>query len=318
MKNAEKIDHFIKYELQKNNLDNVSRTLAYQQFYNHVPEIKWAYLANMVSRNAGWSMSDLLHDAMVQLLDDEWRRRLFTTYERANWLIFSDAYPQLLIYKLSHEANSGLFDHLKRWNVSKWMINEWWIFWSEKDEERLLKALIINEQNTIEKPVLKAPFFKKKVFGQFLYKVQDFNHNNIVVFPSSEGELYGAASSHFTKVVKRVEIGYKLSWILFESNAKESIYSYYKNSTYVGCRSIDIPIHMFQNDHSLPLRSVFPIIYHHDEVREDWSLKHYHQSNILLSKKVHPPKNNHLTKWFERKRKHLFMIGKFASFFDKK
>ena len=41
------------------NKNNVTRTKAYLEFYNRHPEIHWAFLGHMVSRNGGWNMTDL-------------------------------------------------------------------------------------------------------------------------------------------------------------------------------------------------------------------------------------------------------------------
>ncbi|GAA3327359.1 hypothetical protein GCM10020331_066980 [Ectobacillus funiculus] len=41
------------------NRDNISRTHAYKEYYLRNCEIRWSFLASMVSRNAGWNMTDL-------------------------------------------------------------------------------------------------------------------------------------------------------------------------------------------------------------------------------------------------------------------
>lgn len=49
----------IKKEIEIANMDNISRTQSYQDYYVRNSEIRWAFLASMVSRNAGWNMTDL-------------------------------------------------------------------------------------------------------------------------------------------------------------------------------------------------------------------------------------------------------------------
>ncbi len=49
----------IERQTKAKNADNISRTNAYKSFYDRHPEIKWSLLASFVSRNAGWSMTDL-------------------------------------------------------------------------------------------------------------------------------------------------------------------------------------------------------------------------------------------------------------------
>lgn len=66
----------------------------------------------MVSRNAGWNMCELEGKWFPQALEPETRKQLFLTYERANWLIFQDAYPQLLLYDYSTKLNTPMFHSL--------------------------------------------------------------------------------------------------------------------------------------------------------------------------------------------------------------
>ena len=49
----------IKMQTEQLNKNNVTRTRAYYQFYVQYPEIHWALLGHMVSRNGGWNMTDL-------------------------------------------------------------------------------------------------------------------------------------------------------------------------------------------------------------------------------------------------------------------
>ncbi len=49
----------MKREIEIANMDNISRTECYQEYYVRNSEIRWAFLASMVSRNAGWNMTDL-------------------------------------------------------------------------------------------------------------------------------------------------------------------------------------------------------------------------------------------------------------------
>lgn len=46
-------------------------------------------------------MTDLEGEYYSNLLSQTVKRRLFHLYEKANWLIFLDAFPQLLLYEES-------------------------------------------------------------------------------------------------------------------------------------------------------------------------------------------------------------------------
>lgn len=70
------------------NKNNVTRTEAYFQFYTNYPEIHWAFLGHMVSRNGGWNMTDLKGDLLTKLLTPDEQLAFFSFLERGNWLIF--------------------------------------------------------------------------------------------------------------------------------------------------------------------------------------------------------------------------------------
>lgn len=71
--------HYITNKTSVHNRDNITRTNAYFTFYRKFPEIKWAFLASMVSRNAGWNMTDLCMTPFRYLLGKRERERLFMT-----------------------------------------------------------------------------------------------------------------------------------------------------------------------------------------------------------------------------------------------
>lgn len=96
----------IERQTKSKNADNISRTNAYKAFYDRHPEIKWSLLASFVSRNAGWSMTDLKGSLFQLGLRERQQKWFFLAYERANWLIFSDAYPQLLLYHWSKKSGN--------------------------------------------------------------------------------------------------------------------------------------------------------------------------------------------------------------------
>lgn len=268
----EQIDHlyYITKLTQRYNLDNISRTKAYQNFYKHFPEIKWAFVASMVSRNAGWNMTDLYLPPFQKMLSAKERNRLFMTYERANWLIFSDAYPQLLIYELSTYVNKPMFHFLKKFNVSEFMIKEWQRFWFYNDKNRLLKALIINEQNVIHQPVINHSYFKYHVFFRLPYLLQDFLFVNAVIFPTRTGTIYGQYVHDFTNVTKRITLGKQIASIIFHPKVYEKIYDFAMTTEHTGSR-LDYESYLPLSLPSSPmLRTVYPLVSHKDIIRNDW------------------------------------------------
>lgn len=87
------------------NADNISRTNAYKAFYDRHPEIKWSLLASFVSRNAGWSMTDLKGSLFQLGLRERQQEWFFLAYERANWLYFR--MPIRSFYYTNGQKESG-------------------------------------------------------------------------------------------------------------------------------------------------------------------------------------------------------------------
>ncbi|MGD6831566.1 DUF2515 family protein [Sutcliffiella halmapala] len=296
----------IKKNTAKHNLDNISRTKAYASFYERNKSIKWAFLASMVSRNAGWNMTDLEGRWFTLALDWQQRFPLFYTYELANWMIFQDAFPQLLIYELSSYYNKSYFHLLKEFRVSCFMEYEWLKFWEEGDEERLITSLIINEQNLIQKPVLQSRTLKKKVFKTMVYSFQDLGHFSCVVFPTLEGKLYGYSVHGFQKLTNRIDLGKRLAALLFSPEHYESFHQFSVHTEHTGSRR---DYEQYINNRLLRetpiLRSVYPVINHEKLLQEDWVFKGARKLGNWREPVQRNPKQEELTKWFIHKQHQL-------------
>ncbi|MCM3163062.1 DUF2515 domain-containing protein [Metabacillus litoralis] len=291
------------------NIDNISRTKAYEEFYFKHPEIKWSFLASMVSRNAGWSMTDLQGRWFRKALNQEKRSLLFMTYERANWTIFYDAFPQLLIYQLSKKINKPLFHLLSHFQVSKFMEKEWWLFWEERQKDRLMTALIINEQNVIHHPVIMNETYRRLVFKSASYKFQDLFHFSTVIFPTLHGKLFGFSVYNFEKLTNRIELGKRLGWLLFDSGMYQHFVNFARTVPHTGSRYDYEKYFADKRKRETPLlRTAYPIIPHTlDGFRKDW----FHGQNTKhLFKRRKIPKNYEITDWFKHKQDqlHLFTV----------
>lgn len=165
------------------NRSNVTRTSAYLEMYEAYPELHWAFLAHMVSRNGGWNMSDLKGGLMSDLMDPAFKEQLYQFLERCNALIFQDAYPQLLLYKHSLERGTPLFHLLPEFHVSRFMSPFWEQFWEDRVSPLLTVALIINEQNYIECRVAQHPFYRKHVLNHPSFRLHEHARLNQIVFP---------------------------------------------------------------------------------------------------------------------------------------
>ncbi|WP_322741821.1 DUF2515 family protein [Fictibacillus phosphorivorans] len=300
----EEIIQHIEKLTNSQNRDNISRTVSYATFYKHNPEIRWAKLASLVSRNAGYSMCDLKGDWLPRLLSRDTRKHLFLTYEKANWLIFQDAYPQLLVYEYSKKQGKPHFDLLKYFGVSTFMVTEWERFWHQKDLKRICTSLIINEQHVIEKPVIKDGFYKKRIFSKVPFLLQDYMHFSTVLFPVESGEVIGISVHGFKKTKNRIETGKKLYTILFESEWSEGIIAFADKVTHTGSRhDFETYIYPGKKRETPFLRIAFPIIEHHKANTRDW-----YQRRMNTEKFYEPVKPLHgivLTDWYKQKQRQL-------------
>ncbi|MEK4199003.1 MULTISPECIES: DUF2515 family protein [Cytobacillus] len=231
----------IKQQTTACNLNNVTRTNAYFKFYLKFPQVHWALLAHFVSRNAGWNMTDLKGDLLSKILSETEQHAFFQFMERANWLIFQDAYPQLLLYEESVRQGKPFFHLLSHLGVSSFMQAIWSFFWQQKQSQILTHALIINEQNYIEKRVIQNPIFKEEVTSTLEFKLQDVFAFNYILFPYQThgiSQLKGLVVHLFTKLNQRIEIGFKLYSLLYENPSQlRSFVKWANQHPHTGSRS---------------------------------------------------------------------------------
>ncbi|MCW3795581.1 DUF2515 domain-containing protein [Paenibacillus sp. LS1] len=206
----------IKTLTQEHNRSNITRTAAYLECYEQYPELHWALLAHMVSRNGGYHMTDLQSDLMHNLQNPSDREHMYRLLERCNALIFQDAYPQLLLYMNSRRIGRSCFHLLSHFHVSAFMTPFWERFWLERCSSLLSVALIINEQNYIESRVMQHPYFQKKVLSKPAFHLHNLSGLNHIVFPlGKEAGLAGRVIEHFGKLDERILFGKGLYALLF-------------------------------------------------------------------------------------------------------
>ncbi|MFD2371436.1 DUF2515 family protein [Brevibacillus sp. GCM10020057] len=203
------------------NRNNVTRTQAYLTFYRQHEEIHWALLAHLVSRNGGWNMTDLQGEWLPLLMDEQAMRSFFWFLERSNWLIFHDAYPQLLLYAEMKKTSVDLTHLLPSLGVSAFMVPFWQKQLRAPCPQRLTHALIINEQQYIEQRLIHKPPALHRVFATFAYVVQSVLSLSHVLFPYKAHptdrrlSLTGLNVQHFADVDQRITIGKTLYHLLY-------------------------------------------------------------------------------------------------------
>lgn len=211
----------IRDQTMEMNINNVTRTKAYLDVYQLYPNIHWAFLGHMVSRNGGWNMTDLKGELLSRLLSEKEKQSFFTFLERGNWLIFQDVYPQFLLYQESLKINQPLFHLFPYFNISIFMEAVWNEFWEHQNEYILAIALIINEQHYLEQRVIQHPLYKKEVLKTLEFKLQDLLSFNQILFPYwSDGMMHviGQTLHRFGSLHERILLGKRLYKILFQNS----------------------------------------------------------------------------------------------------
>ncbi|MGD7044777.1 DUF2515 family protein [Jeotgalibacillus proteolyticus] len=267
-------------ETYRLNLNNVTRTRAYWSLYRRTPELHWAFLAHMVSRNAGWNMTDL-KSILNQLLSYDQTAVFFRFLEKANYLIFEDAYPQLLLYEKSKKDRKDWSYLLPHFGVSSFMTPIWELFIEQKSPERdlLAVALIINEQHFLEKQVMENTFFQEKVIQSFSFQMQELLGLTHILFPfvqSGRIELSGLSVQQFSSLPSRIDIGKSLYTLLFKSpDVLKGSSLFAEKNPHTGSRTDYYPdLFTVQKTplklYSPSLSSVWPNQIHPPEKRKDW------------------------------------------------
>ncbi len=241
----------IKQKTEELNINNITRTKAYLDFYNRHPEIHWAFLAHMVSRNGGWSMTDLKAELLARLLSKREKSSYFSFLERGNWLIFQDAYPQLLLYEESLKTKEPLFRLLPHFNVSIFIETIWEYYWNSSNSSLLTFGLIINEQNYIENRVIQNQKYIKDVFGTMEFELQDLLSFNQILFPYNDfgvTKLAGQKVNQFESLHERIQLGKRLYTILFDKEVLKKVEEWAVTHPHTGSRKDYWP-HIFNDVH---------------------------------------------------------------------
>ncbi|MFC4322803.1 DUF2515 family protein [Litchfieldia salsa] len=236
------IVHSIRDKTANLNINNLTRTEAYLKYYQRNPEVHWSFLAHMVSRNAGYNMTDIKGEIIGELIPEKEKINFFNFLERSNALIFNDAFPQLLLYEYSKNKKKSYFHLLNALHVSSFMLPVWNHFYSTNNSNLLTVALIINEQNYIEQRVMTNPLFKG-VIDSIQFKLQELFGFTMVLFPfvlkkDKYLKLAGSTVKDFTSLNERINMGKCLYSILFYiKKVREGAYTFATNTPHTGSRA---------------------------------------------------------------------------------
>lgn len=228
---------YIKKETVRNNENNITRTSAYLSFFKKHPEIHWAFLAHMVSRNAGYFMTDLKGEYLPHLIDDSFSAELFLLLEKGNSIIFQDAYPQLLLYEESKARKKSLFQLCKFFNVSPFMEGVWDLFFQGDRSPLLPVAQIINEQSHIEQHLVNTEKFQALI-SQLSYRLQEWLQLSQILFPVLPlKKTTGKTMQSFDALNERIGIGQHLYVLLFQDKNFHSVFKFACENPHTGSRA---------------------------------------------------------------------------------
>lgn len=154
-------------EIDERNADNVSRTDSYLELYaftrEHPPDLPWLLMAHLVSRNGGYLMCDVARslDNKRSVFSERALIELFLLLERANYLIFFDAWHHVIHHLLGRSGELAP-------GRSPRFVRDAWLRYERARRGRgvdlalergLVEDLVTNEQNYIERRVVHHPRF---------------------------------------------------------------------------------------------------------------------------------------------------------------
>jgi len=234
-------------ELAERNRDNLSRTASYLELYAwtrvHPPELPWLFMAHLVSRNAGYMMTDLARNLAGR---DETlavpMRTLFLLLERGNFLIFWDAWH--------HTIATLLGEPLAGPRTPRFMIDAW-ARWRgrESDERTLVLDLVHNEQHLIEHRVVHHAHLQP---GRLLLDlIEAGGREKPLVFPHSTSEIKVGG---FARLAQRIATGRRIfDEVLADRAQRDRMFDWALANPHTGSRAI------YGGKPGPPLRDAWPV-----------------------------------------------------------
>ncbi len=235
-------------EIHARNVDNVARTDSYLELYAHTRgaghELPWLFMAHMVSRNAGYLMSDLartLTDArtprtpsVVQVIET-----VMALLERANYLIFHDAWFHVLGHLLGRTAEAGRTPAFMR---AAWLRYEHAAVRAidRALERALVMDLVHNEQHFIERRVVHHPRFAaglatiEMIEREGREKPIHFPIGPAPNSPNSEIRVGG-----FADLTRRITTGARIfDEVLADRGRRDALYVWARSHPHTGSRMV--------------------------------------------------------------------------------
>jgi hypothetical protein len=231
-------------EKQARNVDNVTRTESYLELYAHTRgqgrELPWLFMAHMVSRHAGYLMSDLGRtladertpktEMVVSVIEN-----VMALLERANFLIFADAWTHVLLHLLGRRAEPADTPQFMR---AAWLRYETASLRGAAIDRTLERALVMdlvhNEQHFIERRVVNHPSFAAGLATIEL--IEREGREKPIHFPVTTHEIRVAG---FADLTRRITAGARIfDEVLADRARRDQIYVWARAHAHTGARTV--------------------------------------------------------------------------------
>lgn len=206
-------------ERDARNLDNVSRTESYLELYEAARawgfELPWTLMAHLVSRNAGMMMTDLAAaiESPRRIFQREALEELFCLLERANFLIFYDAWRHLLEHLARVTASAVTLAREPWFRAPRPVVAAYARYEAagargaiDEDERSLVMDLVQNEQNLIERRVVHAPGARRA--RALIAFFEGVGQERPMTFPIDGPPI---TVGDFASLARRIETGERIS-----------------------------------------------------------------------------------------------------------
>lgn len=225
-------------ELDHRNRDNVARTESYLELYARARddghELPWLLMAHLVSRSAGYLMTDLAGaSTRPSMFTKDAYGDLFLLLERANFLIFHDAWHHVLLHLLGRSSANDE-------RTPRFMREAWARFETSAGEatpareRRLVVDLVTNEQNLIENRVVQNERFERgrAMIGFF----EALGREAPTVLPLTHAEIRVGG---FATLEQRVRTGERIFDEVLAGHAeRDAIFAWATEHPHTGARRV--------------------------------------------------------------------------------
>ncbi len=215
-------------------------------------ELPWIFMAHLVSRNAGYLMTDLgaALDDPSNVFTRESTEELFALLERANFLIFHDAWFHVLHHLLGRTGELG--DETPRFIRERWRAYEEAAAAgvSPELERSLVMDLVTNEQNLIEHRVVHHPRFPRA--RAMIAFFEGVGREAPIVLPETDARITVGA---FARIERRVEAVRRIfDEVLAERATRERLFRWAMEHPHTGSRVV----YTSRPRHDQTLRAAWP------------------------------------------------------------